>query len=257
MINLARMFEEVFPKSLPVVFLHAHPDDEAFLSAGLINELLRKGRTCAVVYGAAALLANQPKTKIRQNEAKAAAGIIGLKTLVFLEFCEPQYSAAAALPLVRQDVSRVCQALTSALEQVGICNQCILISYDQNGGYGNCDHKMIHSIGRSLRAVFPQFVSTLYEVTLNRDRIVDWLSSAKVRLSAESLPKLAYWSQNFGLRSSEISHYFELNSEQLKLKRNMLAAHASQMCDREFPLCLSAADFAEVFGKEWLLSVQT
>src|SRR3989338_635372 len=100
--ELNLLSDSVFPGGYPVVFFHAHPDDEAFLSAGLINELIKSGRECLVLYGAAAIVDGVEKTALRQSEAKKSCELLSISSALFLEFCEPKYSQKDALPLINQ-----------------------------------------------------------------------------------------------------------------------------------------------------------
>lgn len=249
---LNNFIDKAFPQNYPVVFLHAHPDDESFLSAGLINKLISTGRECVIVYSAAALVSGQQKTVIRQSEAKAASGCLGIKTILYLDFCEPQYKNLNARPLVQQKIDYVIQNLLNLLKNNKINGPFILISYDENGGYGNKDHKLVNLVGRQLYTTHADVVPILYEVTLHREKVILWLEEAKLRLDTDSIPKLSYWVDNFGLTGKEIDYRFELNDIQLSIKREALATHISQMHNREFPLCLSNKDFSNFFGEEFL-----
>lgn len=244
-----------FPKGYPVVFLHAHPDDESFLSAGVINELVSQERECILVYGAAAKIKEQPKTQVRQEEAETAAKILGISKLFYLDFCEPQYTSPDARPLATQDAIYIGEQLVTLLAHNQINQPFILVSYDQNGGYGNQDHKKIHAVGRMAQSIHHKMIPILYEVTLNRDYVNTWLKNVQSHLDSNSLPQLSYWVENFGLPASDVSYYYELSEAQIELKIKALAAHTSQIRTQEFPLSLSKKYFADFFGKEWLSTV--
>ena len=253
--SLNNCINNAFPQNYPVVFFHAHPDDESFLSAGLINKLVAMGRECVVVYGAAALVFDQPKTVIRQSEAKAALDCLGVKTILYLDFCEPQYNNLNAKPFVQQKIDYLSQNLFTLLNTNQINTPFVLISYDENGGYGNKDHKVVNLVGRQLCITHTDIVPILYEVTLHREKVLSWLKEARLRLGIDSIPKLSYWADNFGLTSKEIDYRFELDDSQLSIKREALATHVSQMHNREFPLCLSNKDFSNFLGEEFLKTV--
>lgn len=250
--ELNLLMNEVFPVRYPVVFFHAHPDDESFLSAGLLNELVTRGRKCVVVFAAAAIVDGQEQTLIRQKEAANACHILGVDLILYLDFCEPKFLKKPALPLVCQKISVVSNNLLTTLNKNNIQNPFILMSYDKNGGYGNKDHKIIHAVGRYFQIKHKNLVASLYEVTLNRDKTLEWLSGAKKRLAPQSMPKLSYWSAKFGLASEEIAYQYELTEKQLKLKCEALTMYKSQISPGEFPLSLTTQDFMEVFGCEFL-----
>lgn len=251
MIKINPKISELFPVGHTIVFFHAHADDESFLSAGLINELIQLDRRCVVVYAATSIVLGQEKTVVRQQEALKACSILGLTSILYLGFCEPKYLEKPALRLIDQNVEDISQNLYEVLHD-NIREPIILISYDKNGGYGNPDHKVIYKVGRYFKKKYKNLAPFLYEITINREIVSKWLDGAKSRLDSKSMPKLSFWSTEFGLSSNEITHYYELTEDQLKLKYKALAAHESQISVDEFPLSLSANDFREVFGREFL-----
>jgi adenylate cyclase len=246
--------DSIFPKGYPIVFFNAHPDDESFLSAGLINKLSGIGRECILVYGAAAELNEQHKTRVRQEETVNACKILGASKIYYLNYCEPQYTDIDARPLIQQDIKVVSEHFITLIKE-NISTPLVLISYDKNGGYGNQDHKIIHSVGRTTQSMNPNEIPILFEVTLNREHVHSWLNEAKKRLPTSSLPLLSYWTKEFGLPASAITHCFKLNKEQVNTKLEALAAHPSQLRINEFPLSLSNVDFSNFFGAEWLKCV--
>lgn len=245
-------FDKVFPNSFPIIFFHAHPDDESFLSAGLLNELVTRGRKCIVVFAAAAIVDEDGRTFIRQREANDACRILGVDLILYLDFCETKFSQETALPLVCQSITDMSDNLFSILLKNNVNSPFVFVSYDKNGGYGNKDHKIIHMASKDFREKHIDSVAHLLEVTINRDKVIRWLSDASKRLSTEFLPKLSYWVENFGLSEKEIDYQYQLTEHQLVLKREALSKHKSQMFVGEFPLSLSDSDFREVFGYEYL-----
>src|ERR1039457_5567619 len=133
MTELNNHIDKLFPIHCPVVFLHAHPDDESFLTAGLIQELLAKGKRCCMVYMAAALVTNEKKTVIRQEEAQEACALLGIDNILYSNFCEPKYFRDDARPLLNQKIDTVVDNLVELLNRSNISNS-VMISYDENGG---------------------------------------------------------------------------------------------------------------------------
>ena len=252
MINLNNVFDKIFPLNYAVIFFYAHPDDESFLSAGLLSKLVARGRKCIVVFGAAAIVDGQKQTIIRQKEAYNACNILGVTLVLFLKFCEPKYSKEGMLSLTKQKIEIVTKNFFEVLYKNDIQTPFILISYDRNGGYGDKDHKIIYTAGQYFHKKYRNLAPFLFETTINRDKMSKWLDVAKKRLISQSIPKLSYWSSEFGLACEEITHYYQLTEEQLMLKRKALAIHKSQNSQDEFPLSLSSDDFREVFGYEFL-----
>ncbi|MCR4264377.1 MAG: PIG-L family deacetylase [Candidatus Roizmanbacteria bacterium] len=249
--------DEYFPVDSPVVFFHAHPDDESFLSAGLLNELSRRGRECIIIYGAAAIVEGQKDSFVRQLEAKKATELLGIFMILFMEFSEPRYLGVGGAVLKNQNPEYAGERLKALLSRHNIRTPFVFVSYDKNGGYGNIDHLAVHEIGRKFYSTYGNHVSHFYEVTINSDGMHDWLVEAKGRLDSRLLPELSYWSPEFGLTEQEITHCYELSDTQIEMKRAALAAHQSQIRIDEFPLSLSKLDFQHVFGREYLMKVDS
>ncbi|HEX6977097.1 MAG TPA: PIG-L family deacetylase [Patescibacteria group bacterium] len=243
--------DEIFPKNRPVVFFHAHCDDESFLSAGLLNELSRKKRKCVAIYGAAASVKGEEKTIIRQQQTIEACSILGISSVIFLKYSEPKYQGTNVFPLMNQKIEDVGNELLEALGKNNIKLPISLVSYDKNGGYGNKDHKVIHLVGRHLKNKYPEQIF-LSEITINRDAMSNWLAGAKKRLNPDLIPQLEYWSKEFGLLNKEIEYSYKLTETQLVLKRKALAFHNFYNKPNLFPLALNDLDFKQVFGTEYL-----
>ncbi len=245
-------FDKVFPLSCPVIFFHAHPDDESFLSAGIISQLHSLGRECNVIFAASALVEREEKTIKRQKEAFNVCRLLGVSSVLYLDFCEPKFSDDRTKPLVLQEINIVSNNLFYILKKNKIKKPFVFVSYDKNGGYGNKDHKIVHLAGKLFCKKHKNLVTNFLSVVINRDKTVNWLSDASKRLPAKSLPKLSYWDKNFGLTNNEITYKYCLTIDQLKTKRKALTAHKSQISLNEFPLSLSEFDFKKVFGCEYL-----
>lgn len=255
MIDISKDISSFFPIGTTVIFLHAHPDDESFLSAGLIQELNNLKRNCIMIYTAAALVKGQQKTYTRQHEAKNACEVLGINNIHYLKYCEPKYLDDDAVRFFEQDPCDISNEIDKKLKEINIESPLIFVSYDKNGGYGNKDHKLLHKAGRYFLSNNKQKISAYFEITINRDLVNNWLSSLEKGASPYSIPKLSYWSKEFGLEEREISFLYKLSDTQLKNKRTALSIHESQVNSAEFPLSLSDKDFAQVFDQEFIKKV--
>ena len=90
--DIQKSFDSLFPIKKPVIFLHAHPDDESFLSAGLIQELVSKGRKVIIVYTAAGISIDKPITILRQKEARRVGNLLKVHKVLFLDFCDIKFT---------------------------------------------------------------------------------------------------------------------------------------------------------------------
>lgn len=245
-------FERIFPKENVIVMLHAHADDESFLSAGTINEFIVRNYNVLLIYLATGFIEEEKRTTIRRKELAKALKVLGVKNAEFLEYCEPKYTKNCK-PLFLQSIKEVSNGIRAIIEKRGIKHY-TLFSYDKNGGYGNKDHLVVHKVGRLLFKNSSPF-SLLFEVTIPRDVYLRWLGKNKNDVPESYLPKLNYWSAEFGLKDEEIDCFYLLNSKQIKLKKETLSKHISQIKNTEFPLSLTNADFIELFGREYIAYV--
>lgn len=82
---------------MKVLLVFAHPDDETFSSSGTVSMLTRNGWTAKLITatrGEAGMLGNPPITtrknlgKVREQELKKAAKIVGISKIYFLNFID-------------------------------------------------------------------------------------------------------------------------------------------------------------------------
>lgn len=245
-------FERIFPKENVIVMLHAHADDESFLSAGIINEFIVRNYNVLLIYLATGFIEEEKRTTIRRKELAEALKILGVQNVEFLEYCEPKYTKNGK-PLFLQSIKEVSNEIRTIIEKRG-AKHYTLFSYDKNGGYGNKDHLIVHKAGRLLFENSSPF-SLLFEVTIPRDVYLHWLEKNKNNVSGFYLPKLNYWSTEFGLKNEEINYFYLLNPMQIKLKKKALSKHISQIKNMEFPLSVTSVDFIELFGREYFAYV--
>lgn len=249
--NLLDNFEEIFPAEFPVVFLHAHPDDESFLSGGLIQLLARKQRQVFIIYCAAAIVSGEPKTLTRQSEARAAAVLLNIPEPLFLNFCEPHYICEEPKPFSTVSIGAAVSELFTLINQITSGSKTTLISYDENGGYGNVDHKKVFELGKEFAKKHQPMVNQLLEVTIHRSRSNSWLEQNATK-PLNYLPEIKYWSSSFGTPDSKIRYYYELTLNELEKKKLSLSTHKSQLDSAKFPLTLKPEDFKSWFGTEYL-----
>lgn len=245
-------FERIFPKENVIVMLHAHADDESFLSAGTINEFIVRNYNVLLIYLATGFIEEEKRTIIRRKELTEALKTLGVKNVEFLEYCEPKYAKNGKL-LYLQSIKEISSGIRTIIEKRGVKHY-TLFSYDKNGGYGNKDHLVVHKAGRLLFENSSP-LSLLFEVTIPRDVYLRWLGKNKNNVPELYLPKLNYWSTEFGLKNKEINYFYLLNSMQIKLKKKALSKHVSQIKNTEFPLSLTNTDFIELFGREYFAYV--
>ena len=235
-----------------VVFMHAHPDDEAFLTGGTISLLGTYGVSCHVIYLAAGLVPKTKLTNVRRAEAEAANSLLRTKSTAYLDYTEPRYVSDSSVSLIGANADDIFHDISKLLLLASEGRPYILVGYDKNGGYGNTDHKIVHRVGSRICETGPEKMLHYYEATINRDKYNELLNEKSGSEDAH-LPDLRYWANEYGTMQAGITHKVDLSKEALIAKRGALECHASQMNDQTFPLSLGQQDFKRFFGEEFYI----
>jgi len=139
-----------------VVFVHAHPDDEALLTSGTMATLVQQGHRVVLVVatdGAAGLADVHAQRRdlaaVRHNELEASARVLGVDEVYWLGYGDSGLNAEvlpqpdAPMPLVYAPREEVVGRLAAILRNEAAA---VVIGYDQNGGYGHPDHIQAHRV---------------------------------------------------------------------------------------------------------------
>lgn len=142
--------------------VHAHPDDESSGTGGLLRLAAEQGHTTVLVTCTNGELGevNDPTlclnprhsqrdrrllAEVRRNELRQAASLLGVKHLYMLGYHDSGMQGwetnQAAEVFAQADTEEIIERL------VGIIRQHrpeVLVTYDDNGGYGHPDHIMTH-----------------------------------------------------------------------------------------------------------------
>ncbi len=257
-----------------IVAFHAHPDDEALLTAGTMASLAAAGHRVVLVLatdGGAGLAAEDLRSDgalgtRRLAEARASAVALGVARVEWIG-----YADSGSGPEPEPDlpgVYRFCRALREeAAERLAAVLSTeradLLLSYDANGGYGHRDHVRVHEVG----ALAARLAGTarVLEATVPRDTIVraTRLLGKVYRFPEEFDP--ASFERAFSPRA-EITHRIDVR-RYVAAKRASMEAHASQTTgggaasvgaggqtgDRTLQAFLRIPRplFDLVFGREW------
>lgn len=257
--------------SYTVVSFHAHPDDEALLTAGTLARAAAEGhRTVLVVAtdgaagltAAATLASGETLASIRSRELAAAASTLGIQDVVDLGYGDsgdsPESQRAAAAADGRQvfataDLDEAARRLADVLRRE---NADVLTTYDSAGGYGHPDHVRVHAVGA--RAAELAGTPLVLEATVDRAqlrralRMVNWLPGLPAGFRVDV-------SEHY-CASDRLTHRIDVRPY-LDLKRTAMAAHASQTTadadtrTLEFCLRLPRWLYARVFAYEWFREV--
>jgi len=215
----------VMPRTL--VFVHAHPDDEALLTAGTMARAVDEGHRVVLIVatdGAQGLadsgIADLAAT--RAGELAESARILGISRTHNLGYADSGLHADVPTGFAHQGRFTVAKAIA------GICDDedaDVLVGYDPSGGYGHPDHVQVH---RSVRTALMLCKRTprLYEATLPREPIA---RAARIAAAAHATPS-GFDPQEFAQAwtpRADITHRVNVRPY-LKQKRQALQAHASQ-----------------------------
>ena len=244
-----------------VVFLHAHPDDEAIFTGGTMALLAREGwRTVLVLategeLGAPSPLVGPevPLSVRRVAETARAAERLGAARVEFLGYHDSGMAGdphnlalgAFAAASVEEAADRLRRIL---VEEEAVA----LVTYDEGGGYGHPDHVQVHRVGAL--AAGRAGVPTVYEATVDRE----YLHFVETHLVVEAHrsgargehASLGLAATGLGLSSVEIDCTVDVRPV-LAVKRQAMADHASQIPEACSAMRLPESDFAAVYGFEW------
>ncbi|MCD0450553.1 PIG-L family deacetylase [Actinocorallia sp. API 0066] len=202
------------------VFFHAHPDDEALLTAGLMARLADAGHRVVLVVATAGErgrtgLPTVSLGPLRLRELEESARVLGCARVVPLGYPDSGLDGGAPGGFASRPVAEPAGRLAAILREE---DADLLTVYDEHGGYGHPDHVQVHRVG--VEAARLAGTRVVLEATVDRDRLWRWL-----RPLSKVLP-LDGWRQAY-TPGSRISHRVDVR-RYAAAKRAAMAAHASQ-----------------------------
>lgn len=243
------------------VFFHAHPDDEAMLTAGTMATASANGDRVVLVVAtrgergdADATVAGGDLGGVRTAELDTSARALGVARVEVLDYLDSGSGPDSGGPGTFVDApldeaaARVAAILRDERADV-------LTIYDPHGGYGHPDHVRVHDVGRAAASLAGTPV--VLEATISRDLLrlaVDVVPTFGLELPSDLVPpdlSTVYCS------ADEITHTVDVR-DALAAKRASMEAHASQTSSagttvRTLSVFLALPDelFALAFGTEW------
>lgn len=208
-----------------LVFCHAHPDDEALLTAGTMAKAAAAGHRVVLVMatdGAAGLAASAISDLVatRTQELADSAQILGVHRVVNLGYADSGLDGTARNGFAGVPVAQVADQIANVIwdEEADM-----LIGYDPSGGYGHPDHVHVHRVAREAARVSG---IQLFEATLPREPIARAVhTAARLRLTPQGFDPHEFdgaWTPR-----AQITHRVNVRGH-LGAKRAAQAAHASQ-----------------------------
>jgi LmbE family N-acetylglucosaminyl deacetylase len=243
-----------------IVFVHAHPDDEASQTSGSMARAVAEGHRVVVVFatngdhGEPPVDLSDGETVVdrRRREALASAAVLGLHRVAWLGYADSGMNGWEQNhhdgSFFRADLDEAAGRLAALLDEESAD---VLVGYDWHGGYGHPDHVKVHVLvhrAAGLAGVRPR----LLEATMNRDvmRQMFTLASAAGVSGSEWDPDAPMDDGNpLGTPEAEIHWQVDV-TDYLAQRRAALTAHASQTTDVGVMLAMPDEVFAVMFGTE-------
>jgi LmbE family N-acetylglucosaminyl deacetylase len=253
------------PVTRTIVSFHAHPDDEALLTAGTLARAAAQGHRVVLVAAtagevglAASEFGHGARLGARRlTELHRSADAIGAARVVVLGYADSGLHgevepADGVAPFARADVDEAAARLAAVLEEE---HADVLTSYDVTGGYGHPDHVQVHHV--AARAAGLAGTPAVLEATVDRDLLLRGLRLARrLRLLPDEVDVPAF-ERAYSPRR-EITHRIDVR-RWTGAKRAAMAAHASQATadsgDRTLAalLRLPGPLYRQVLGREWFV----
>jgi LmbE family N-acetylglucosaminyl deacetylase len=264
-----RCDEEIDPVPAPPLTLmavHAHPDDEASSTGGLLARCAAEGVRSILVTCTDGALGDdiggaKPNTEghdigrvVEQRKAELArsCSILGVSEHFMLEYADsgmmgwPENDAPGSF--WSMDVAEAAKPLVALMEKY---RPQVVVTYDENGFYGHPDHIQAHRIaiaaanatGIPAKIYFPTFprsaMAAFFEALSEAGADIPEPEDA----GGEVTPP-----EEFGTPDDEVSAWIDCSGV-VEKKRQALAAHASQT-EATFFMKIAPERFVTMFSTE-------
>ncbi len=241
-----------------LVTFHAHPDDEAVGTAGVMAKAAAEGHRVVLVVATrgeegevvpGVLSDGEELSTRRVEETHRAAAILGVHRVEFLDhrdsgmMGEPANEHPASF--WRADVTAAADELAAILAEESAD---VLTVYDENGVYGHPDHIQVHRVG--ILAAELAGTPRVYEETVDRSHVREVVEQAPPGTLPEDFDPAAL--DELGVERELITTTVDVG-DFVDRKRAALRAHTSQIPETSFFLSMPDDVFATVFGHEWFI----
>lgn len=241
-----------------LVCFHAHPDDEALATGGLMAKAAAAGHRVVLVTATrgeqgepqpGVLAPGEELWQRRVVELAESCRILGAEGPRFLDYedsgmmGEPTNDNPACF--WRADVGEAAQRLASILIEV---QADVLTIYDDHGLYGHPDHIQVHRVGLAAGKLLG--LEHVYESTVNRDQMLLGIREMAGELEAmgEEPPRFDEIDQ-FGVAEDDLAYQVDVSAFAHQ-KRAAIAVHRSQVASDNFLISGSEDRFAKMMGWE-------
>ncbi|MEM7337291.1 MAG: PIG-L family deacetylase [Actinomycetota bacterium] len=243
-----------------LVCFHAHPDDEAISTGGLMAKAASAGHRVVLVCATRGEV-GEPQEGVldpgeelwerRMVELAISAEVLGADEPRWLGYEDSGMMGEPTNDNPRcfwqADHDEATARLVAILTEV---DADVLTIYDDHGGYGHPDHIKVHTVGKAAAAAAG--VARVYEATMNRDRIIETMEAQRAEAVArgEEVEEPGVDINEMGTAEADISYRVDVTSV-ISAKRQAMITHRSQIGPDSFFLQMPDEVFAEAFGTEW------
>ncbi len=238
-----------------LVCFHAHPDDEAIATAGVMASAAAAGHRVVLVVATGGEQGEVPDGFLepgerladrRLVETHASASLLGVSRVEFLGYGDSgmvdMESNEAQDSFWQADVEAAAKRLAAILSEESAD---VVTIYDDHGTYGHPDHIQVHRVG--VRAAELAGTERVYEATVNRDHLRRLAAADPTIAGAPDVDEM-----DLGVAEELLTTAVDV-SPWLGVKRAAMRVHASQISEQSFFLALSDEAFAAAFGVEWFI----
>ncbi len=254
-----------------LLVVHAHPDDEVFSTGGLLAKHAAAGDRTAVVYctnGEAGEILDESLDpdearsrlgEIRRQEVQEACDLLGVSDIRFLGYRdsgmrdteENKHPDAFMNAPLDEAVERLLRVIRETRPQV-------LVTYDEEGGYGHPDHIMANRITvEAYRRAREEGlgVQRLFYPARSREDFRRWVEGLR-ELGLE-IPWVRgdFNFDEYGVPESELSAIVDI-SEYAPLKKRALAVHKTQIKSDFFYLSIPDDLMRRFQGREFFQQIE-
>ena len=240
-----------------LVCFHAHPDDEAIATGGLMATAAAAGHRVVLVCATRGEQGEPQEGVLDDGEELWQRRIVELATSAeLLGAEEPRYLDYEDSGMMGEPTNDnpKCfwqadhdEATTRLVEILRDVDAEVLTIYDDHGGYGHPDHIRVHTVG--LAAAAQLGLEHVYESTINRDTVRQMMMANQGPDADVDTDQIELDVESFGTPHDDISFALDVASV-VDVKKQSIAAHRSQVGPDSFFLSMPDAMFAEAFGVE-------
>jgi LmbE family N-acetylglucosaminyl deacetylase len=253
---------------LTLMAVHAHPDDEATGTGGVLAKAAAEGiRTVLVTCtdggcgdGPDGVKPGEPGhdplavAAFRRGELDASCAILGIDHVELLDYADSGMVGWATNDAPGSFWSTPVEEAAGRLaELIERYRPDVVVTYDENGFYGHPDHIQAHRITMAAVAATGT-PAKVYWTTVPRASMVEFGRMAREQgLIPADAPELGEM-PDFGVPDDEVTTWVDVR-KYVDRKRAAMAAHASQSDSAMF-LAMSPEVFSTVMGVETFLRIQ-